>query len=61
MAKGHNRVIERDWLWVRFPLEKMKYLILNIYFVPPLNEQYFQNSVENGDPIVLTRRVRWSR
>ena len=54
-----------DWLWVRSPLEEMKYLLKFIFpflrsgveakrGVPPLNPQYLQNSAESGKWSVLT-------
>ena len=54
-----------DWLWVRFPLEEMKYLLKFIFpflrsgaearrWVLPLNTQCLQNSAESGERSVLT-------
>ena len=55
-----------DWLWIRSPLEKMKYLFTFIFlflrfgvevkvrrWVPPLNTQYLQNSAESEEHSVL--------
>ena len=56
-----------DWLWVRSPLEKMKYLLKFIFllfrsgvednarrWVLPLNTQCLQNSAESRERSVLT-------
>ena len=42
-----------DWLWVRSPLEEMKYLKAR-RCVPLLNTQCIQNLAETGERIVLT-------
>ena len=54
-----------DWLWVRSPLEEMKYLLKFIFpflrsgvedkRVLPLNTQCIQNSAESGERSVNTR------
>ena len=56
-----------DWLWVRSPLEEMKYLPKFIFpflrsgietkarrWVPPLNTQCLQNPAESGERSVIT-------
>ena len=58
---------KRDWLWIRFPLEEIKYLLKFIFpffrsgtkvkarrCISPLNTQCLQNSAENGEWSVLT-------
>ena len=56
--RGTKCDCKRDKLWVRFPLEEMKYLIFPFSslwcrgkprrLVPPLNSECFKNSVESG-------------
>ena len=65
MVQGH-KVCKRDWLWVRLPLEEMKYLFKYIFsFLRSGVEakrdvefrhstQCLQNSVESGERSALT-------
>ena len=69
-SRGTKCDCKIDWLWVRSPLEEIKYLltlhILHIFisslwcrgkvrrWVPPLKAQYLQNSAERVERSVLT-------
>ena len=65
--RGTKRDCKTEWLWVRSPLEEMKYLLKFIFpflrsgveakarrWVLPLNTQCLQNLAESGDRSVLT-------
>ena len=65
-CRGTKCDCNHDWLWVRSPLEEIKYLFKFIFSylrsgveakvrrrVPLINMQYLQNSAENGERSVL--------
>ena len=67
MCRGTKCDCKLDWLWVRYPLEEMKYLLKFIFpflrsdveakarlWLPPLNRQCPQNSAESEEWSVLT-------